>query len=125
MLGKSNICAVLAVTDRVQAKEFYEGKLGLSVEQDFGDAGALYKSGDSKVYIYPSEFAGTNKATAASWNVSDLAACVEELKGKGVTFEHYDLPGVKMEGDIHVNENMRSAWFVDPFGNILAINEDI
>jgi hypothetical protein len=46
---------------------------------------------------------------------------VRELKAKGVAFEHYDLPGLKVEGDVHVGEDMRIAWFKDPDGNILSI----
>jgi hypothetical protein len=41
------------------------------------------------------------------------------LKSKGVTFEHYDMPGLSLEGDIHVGQGMKVAWFKDPDGNIL------
>jgi len=46
---------------------------------------------------------------------------VRELKSKGVTFERYEFPGVKLEGDVRVFGERRSAWFKDPNGNILAI----
>ena len=51
----------------------------------------------------------------------DLEDVVNALKAKGVTFEHYDFPGMKREGDLHVTGNSRAAWFKDPDGNILAI----
>jgi hypothetical protein len=38
-----------------------------------------------------------------------------------VQFEHYDLPGMKVEGDVHVSGPTRAAWFKDPDGNIMAI----
>jgi hypothetical protein len=46
---------------------------------------------------------------------------VRALKAKGVTFEHYDMPDTKREGDIHVSGDMKAAWFEDPDGNILNI----
>lgn len=44
-----------------------------------------------------------------------------ELKDKGVAFEHYDFPGMVLEGDVHVMGELKAAWFKDPDGNILAI----
>jgi hypothetical protein len=73
--------------------------------------------------VYESEFAGTNKATSATWGVGDeLETIVQTLKKAGVKFEHYDLPGLRREGDIHVAGEFRAAWFKDPDGNILHIN---
>jgi hypothetical protein len=46
---------------------------------------------------------------------------VQSLKGKGVTFEHYDMPGMTLKGDIHVANRMKAAWFKDPDGNIHAL----
>ena len=64
----------------------------------------------------------TNQATAATWEVDDeLEGVVESLKSKGVTFEHYDMPGVTRDGDVHVTGKSRAAWFKDPDGNILAV----
>jgi hypothetical protein len=51
----------------------------------------------------------------------DVEGVVRALKAKGVTFEHYDMPGMSREGDIHVGGNMKVAWFKDPDGNILNI----
>jgi hypothetical protein len=72
--------------------------------------------------VYRSENAGTNRATAVTWEVGkQVDKLVRELKAKGVAFEHYDMPGLKVEGDVHVGEGMRIAWFKDPDGNILSI----
>ena len=86
------------------------------------DTATTYRSGKSSLVVYRSEFAGTNKGTAALWEVSDVRAAVNELKGKGVRFEHYDdMPGVTREGDIHRAGPMQIAWFKDPSGNILSV----
>ena len=74
--------------------------------------------------VYRSDFAGTNEATAVTWEVDDIEAEVASLKGKGIFFEHYDMPGLALEGDVHVGEGMKIAWFKDPDGNILNIVED-
>lgn len=122
MLADNDISAVLAVKDINVAKEFYEGKLGLKSSGTDPD-GTYYKSGNSQVLVYQSQYAGTNQATAAGWRVKDLEAVVNDLKSKGVEFEHYDFPGATHEGDIHVLGDMRAVWFKDPDGNILAIDE--
>ncbi len=123
MLGDANIIPTIAVKDLKVAKEFYEGKLGLkAVKDERSGQGVIYKSGNSQVLVYTSSFAGTNKATSAAWEIKDIEAVVNELKGKGITFEQYDnIPGVKREGDIHILEDLKAAWFKDPDGNILNV----
>ena len=122
MLGDHDVGATLAVSDFGAARRFYEETLGLAVEMAMEGA-AIYTSGSSRLLVYESEYAGTNKATAATWSVGDrLDAVVDDLRGKGVTFEHYDdLPGTTREGDIHTMGDMRGVWFEDPDGNILSV----
>jgi catechol 2,3-dioxygenase-like lactoylglutathione lyase family enzyme len=84
----------------------------------------VLKSGDSQVSVYRSDYAGTNQATAVTWGVEDIDAEVKALKDKGVTFEHYDMPGLELEGDVHVGDHMKIAWFKDPDGNILNLVEE-
>src|SRR5438445_5531133 len=91
MLGQNNAAVSLAVKDLGRARRFYEEVLGLKpVDEEAGEL-VTYKSGDSIVNVYRSDFAGTNKATAATWEVDDIEAAVAELKSKGVAFEHYQL----------------------------------
>jgi hypothetical protein len=72
--------------------------------------------------VYPSEYAGSNMATAVTWGVGDdFEALVTELGEAGTTFEHYDLPDTTREGDIHLMGDMRAVWFKDPDGNILNL----
>jgi len=121
MLGDKTAVATIAVKDMDDAKKFYEGTLGLSQDKE-SPGGIMYKSGGSHVFVYPSEFAGSNKATAASWGVGeDMDKIMAGLKAKGVKFEQYDMPGVKREGDMHVIGNLKAAWFKDPDGNTLNI----
>jgi catechol 2,3-dioxygenase-like lactoylglutathione lyase family enzyme len=122
MLGNTEAVANLAVKNLQVARQFYEDKLGLKQVDSEGDEALVFQSGKSKVVVYRSQHAGTNKATAATWVVGDrLEEEVRALRDKGVAFEHYDMPGMKREGDIHVAGDMKVAWFKDPDGNILNV----
>jgi catechol 2,3-dioxygenase-like lactoylglutathione lyase family enzyme len=125
MLKNANVVATVAVKDLAAARPFYEGKLGLEVT-DSGDPGVLgLRSGNSMLMVYESQYAGTNKATAATWTVGkEIEGLVRDLKAKGVSFEHYDLPGTALQGDLHVSGDMKAAWFKDPDGNILCLASD-
>ena len=122
MLENADAVANLAVKNLDTAKKFYRDTVGLKQVGAEGDEAIVFKSGNSKLNVYRSKYAGTNQATAVSWNVGDhVDEVVRELKGKGVRFEHYDLPGMTREGDIHIAGRMRTAWFKDPDGNILNV----
>ena len=122
MLRDTDAIANLAVKDLTRAKEFYEGVLGFEPVGREGDELIVYRSGKTTFNVYRSKEAGTNKATAVTWVVGDkVHDVVQALKGKGVTFEHYDMPGLTLEGDVHVGYGMHVAWFKDPDGNILNI----
>jgi catechol 2,3-dioxygenase-like lactoylglutathione lyase family enzyme len=120
MLGNSDVCATIAVSDMDAAAKFYGETLGLKKDKE--DAGGIFfKSGNGGIFVYQSGTAGTNKATYAAWMVDDVEAAAKELKDKGVQFEQYDdLPGER-DGDIHTMGDTKAAWFTDPDGNILNI----
>lgn len=122
MLSERTAVANLAVRDLTTARRFYEDTLGLPPVATEGDEAVVFASGDSTLNVYRSRYAGTNQATAVTWTVGDeLSDVVRELKAKGVVFEHYDLPGMTREGDLHVAGAFKAAWFKDPDGNILNL----
>ena len=121
MLSISDALATIAVKDTAAAAKFYERKVGLKKLDSEMDEVLVYQSGNSKLLVYRSQFAGTNQATAATWVVDDVDGEVRALKSRGVIFEQYDFPEVKREGDVHVFKKNRAAWFKDPDGNILSI----
>lgn len=120
MLGSEDAIATLAVQNLQTAAQFYEGKLGLRKVGDEMQV-LVYQSGKSSIMVYQSQFAGTNQATAVTWQVDDVDGAVRALKEKGIAFERYEFPDVKHEGDVHVFGKIRNAWFKDPDGNILSI----
>jgi catechol 2,3-dioxygenase-like lactoylglutathione lyase family enzyme len=123
MLQDKDAVANLAVKNMDAARKFYEGTLGLQPIDSMGDDMVAYRSGATTVNVYRSNYAGTNKATAVTWAVGDdIERVVRELKAKGVAFEHYDyLPDMQRDGDLHIGDGMKVAWFKDPDGNILNI----
>ena len=122
MLGESEAIAMIAVKDLNAAARFYEGTLGLTRLSTEGEEAITYRSGSSKLNVYRSQYAATNKATCALWNVGgDIEAVAAGLKARGVPFEHYDMPDMTQEGDIYRHDHFKVAWFKDPDGNILSI----
>jgi catechol 2,3-dioxygenase-like lactoylglutathione lyase family enzyme len=121
MLKDKAVAATLAVSNLDRARGFYEQTLGLE-PVDENPGAVTYRVGTSFLVVYPSDYAGTNQATGATWAVGDdFDAVVEDLRRKGVSFEQYDLPDTTREGDIHVIGETRAVWFKDPDGNILSL----
>lgn len=122
MLGDKDAAANIAVKNLEIAKKFYEDTLGLTQVAAEGQEVIVLKSGNSTVNVYRSQYAGTNKSTTMTWVVGeDIESVVQQLTAKGITFEHYDMPGVTREGDVHIAGDMKVVWFKDPDGNILNI----
>jgi catechol-2,3-dioxygenase len=121
VLGNTDAIATIAVKKIAPARKFYEGTLGLKPMPTEETGVQTYKTGNSNILVYESQYAGTNKATAATWAVQDLEGVVRDLKAKGIRFEHYDMPGTTRKGDIHGAGKTKAAWFKDPDGNILAL----
>lgn len=122
MLETFTVFATLPAADLDRAKAWYREKLGL--EPTHEDAGGVwFESGGHPFILYPSQFAGTAQSTAIGWHVDDLRSSVAELRGRGVTFEEYDLPEVKTEGGIARIGTYLAAWLRDSEGNLLMIDQ--
>jgi catechol 2,3-dioxygenase-like lactoylglutathione lyase family enzyme len=123
-LSRYKVAAGLAVSDIDRAREFYEGKLGLSAGIDSGDNLAYRCAEGTVMHVYLSpKHAGNSTATLAGWYVDDVERVVEELTSKGISFERYDEgPIVTDEKGIATFEGgAKVAYFRDPDGNTLSI----
>ncbi len=116
--------AMLPASDIERAKSWYADHLGLKPTYE-DQGGVQYTTGDgTEFWVYPSQFAGTNQATAMGFMAKDLSAEMDDLKSRGVTFQEYDIPGVKTVGGVaEFGEGERGAWFKDSEGNIIALFE--
>ncbi|MGH2554351.1 MAG: VOC family protein [Actinomycetota bacterium] len=123
MFESATAHATIAVTDIDRAKKFYGEILGFKVQDDRSD-GVTYEAGKGTWFlVYPSQFAGSNKATYMSFEVQNLDTAVKELRDRGIVFEEYDLPGLKTVDGIAEIQGVKGAWFKDPDGNILSVGE--
>ena len=123
MLKDHDSSAILAVANLDRARTFYGDILGLELAEHGKEEGVLvYRTGATRLIVYESEFAGTNKGNAVVWGVGDdIDAIVEALEDKGATFEHY--PGIgDLQGNIHHAGGEKLVWLRDPDGNILHLN---
>ena len=122
MLADHDAMPTLAVTDLARARQFYEEVLGFAPQGDVPD-GVVYRSGSTSFLVYPSSFAGTNKATAISFQVpvDGFDAEVAALRAKGLTFQTFEVEGITWDDGVASWGEGRSLWFEDPDGNILNV----
>lgn len=123
MLKDHDSSAIVAVADLDRARDFYGGVLGLEPVDEGTEEGVMvYRTGATRLVVYRSDHAGTNRANAVVWGVGgELDAIVAALEAKGVDFEHYPDIG-RLEGNVHVAGGARLVWLRDPDGNILHLN---
>jgi catechol 2,3-dioxygenase-like lactoylglutathione lyase family enzyme len=122
MLSTAPLRAYIPVSNLQRARKFYEQTLGLKPGEQYG-GGVIYQCGGAEVFMYQTPNAGTSKASQAFWQVTDVEAEVAELKARGVVFEEYDMPGIKMRNSIATGGGAKTAWFKDSEGNIMAISQ--
>ena len=123
MLKDHDSSAILAVADLDRARAFYGDTLGLELTGEGAEEGVLvYRTGATRLIVYSSGYAGTNRANAVVWGVGgDLDSIVAALEAKGAGFEHYPDIG-RLDGNVHHAGGMKLVWLKDPDGNILHIN---
>ena len=121
MLQKYPMRAYIPAKDLARARRFYEGKVGLK-PKEITDGGVFYAfAGGTACFLYPSDGAGTSKASQAFWDVDDVERVVRELEKRGVKFEDYDMPGMKTVNHVFEDGGAKAAWFKDSEGNIMAL----
>jgi catechol 2,3-dioxygenase-like lactoylglutathione lyase family enzyme len=126
VLGDAMVRAIVPVSDRDRALEFYRDLLGLEVlvlQDELGEA--RLQVGAAELVLYKSVGAGQSRHTLAAFDVDDIEEAVARLRAKGIVFEEYDLPGLKTENGITTLGDTKAAWFKDPDGNILAVEQTI
>lgn len=129
MLNYINSFSGFSVDDLPKAKEFYDKKLGLEIQEQ-GDMGfTLRLKGDSSVFIYPKVDHQPATFTVLNFVVDDIDATMESMKNQGVQFVHYHnkhLPQDEQGVLRGLQENMGPdiAWFKDPAGNVLSVLQE-
>jgi catechol 2,3-dioxygenase-like lactoylglutathione lyase family enzyme len=121
MIADQRVTVMLPAKDIPRAQRWYEDKLGLKPDStaDYGSSYTL--KGGTPMFLYESQFAGTAGHTLLSFDTADLAGDMKALRGKGVTFEDYDLPDLKTKDGVAEFDGVKNAWFKDSEGNILGL----
>jgi catechol 2,3-dioxygenase-like lactoylglutathione lyase family enzyme len=122
LLGNKPSSAIVAVSDLDRARKFYAETLGLEADNTSQETLA-FRTGDTQLIVYKSEYAGTNKANAVVWSApEDFDAIVDQLREQGVRFEEYPDMGMEISCGVHRSGDFKAVWFKDPDGNILHVN---
>lgn len=123
MFTDSKAISGFAVADLNQAREFYEGTLGLRVEVLDEENGVtrLKLGGGGEVLMYLSADMRPASYTMLNFEVDDIDAAVDELSERGVSFERYEGFRQDAKGIVRGGPGPGIAWFKDPSGNVLAV----
>ncbi len=122
LLGDKPSSAIVAAGDLDRARAFYQQTLGLELVNEAAEGVLTFRTGDTHLVVYQSEFAGTNKANAVVWNAGgDFDAVAGQLREQGVTFEDYPDLGMDIDRGIHRAGAFKAVWFKDPDGNVLHV----
>ena len=132
MLSEGRIASRLPVQDMDRARAFYADKLGLEPVEE-REGGLRYVCAAGEFALFQSAGAPSGAHTQMGWEVDDIEATVRELRSRGVTFEKYDLPGLRtVDGIADIEGNYpskgtgeRAAWFRDSEGNLLGIGQPL
>ena len=124
MLSGSVVTTILQVSQASPAVEFYRDRLGLEHVGRNSEGQELFTlGGGASLALMPDPGAAPTGRTELSFEVSDIAAEIRELRQRGVAFADYDLPGLRTVEHICVLGSEKAAWFQDPDGNVLCLHE--
>lgn len=118
--------AMLPASDLKRFRSYYHDKLGMDPAEEMeGGEVLVYHTGNSAFEVYETPNAGSAKNTQMIWQTDDLDAEMNRLRGAGVEFLDFEIPGLKTENGVAMNDETKTAWFNDSEGNILAITQDL
>jgi len=121
MLEATKAFSSFSVNDLQKAKQFYGQTLGLKVKES--PEGLELNAGQQSIFVYPKPNHEPATFTVLNFQVNNIDAVVDDLKQKGVNFEHYEGEIKTDAKGIHRDNGPTIAWFKDPAGNILSVVE--
>ena len=116
----ARVHTTLPAMDIERAKAFYTKKVGATLGES-SPGGTFLTFGETRFVIYPTPNPNRGGHTQMGISVKDVDAAVRELRGRGVTFEDYDMPGLKTAGGIADTPGGKAAWFKDTEGNTIGL----
>lgn len=122
MLANAKIGSFVATADAAAAREFYEHVLGLEFVSDEPYA-LVFNSNGTTLRIQKVSEVVVAPYTAIGWHVTGIAKVVTGLKERGVEFIFVEGFGQDELGIVTFPGGARVAWFKDPDGNTLSLDE--
>ena len=125
MFADTKAYSGFAVDDLQKARKFYGDTLGLRTSLISEENGlmSLDLAGDRGTLVYEKSDFIPATYTILIFPVDDIDAAVDELAGRGVSFERYE--GFEQdEKGIARGMGPNIAWFKDPAGNVLSVLEE-
>jgi catechol 2,3-dioxygenase-like lactoylglutathione lyase family enzyme len=121
-LDRATLVGFVGVTDMERAHAFYGGALGLPLVESSGFAN-VYDAGGTRLRVTRVDEPACAGYTVLGWIVSDIDGTIGALEERGVAFERF--PGMEQDerGAWTAPDGGRIAWFRDPDGNILSLQE--
>jgi|SRR5271168_2148296 len=117
--------AFVPIADKDKALSFYRDQLGLTLIEDQSPFALIF---DLNGTTLRATFAGEFKPqqfTILGWRVTDIESTAQALVAAGVQFNRY--PGMNDTHPLAIwtaPGGTKVAWFTDPFGNVLSLQQD-
>jgi catechol 2,3-dioxygenase-like lactoylglutathione lyase family enzyme len=122
MHTKMRMLPTLPASDLDRARRYYRDTLGFEIQRE-GFDGIVFRSGDASFLVYKTE-APRGGNTAATFMTDDFDGEVGEFRRRGIKFEEYpQLPDTTWEDGVATYQGVRTFWFTDSEGNILAVGD--
>jgi catechol 2,3-dioxygenase-like lactoylglutathione lyase family enzyme len=125
MLTNATVRPTIPVTNLDRAKSFYQSKLGLKPVSNTNGASTpgtmLLDCGNGTIIELFQRSASKADHTLATFDVADIENEVRNLRQNGVSFEDYDMPGIKTQNGIATQGQIKCAWFKDSEGNVVGL----
>ena len=116
------LMALVGTADQDRARSFYAGALDLPVVEEDPFA-FVVDAGGTSLRVTTVPHAAPPPYSVLGWTVPDIAATVDNLTARGVTFEFYDSLPQDERGIWTAPDGTQVAWFLDPDGNNLSVVE--
>ncbi|HEV1993481.1 MAG TPA: VOC family protein [Candidatus Acidoferrum sp.] len=124
MLASAKMVGFIPTTDYDKARAFYEGKLGfefVSVDQ----FALVMNVGGRKIRISKVPNFKPLQGTVLGWEVENITSVAIWLRDRGVPPEKYPFAQDQELGIWTAPNGDKVAWFKDPDGNILGVNQHV
>ena len=122
MLGDCDIVAFLATSDTAKARSFFVDTLGLDFVSEDPYA-IVFDANGTTLRVQKVEKVEPRPGTVLGWHVPDIQAAVKQLGNAGISFERYEGFGQDDLGIVTFPGGAQVAWFKDPDGNLLSIDQ--